>query len=390
VNQDDIQLGLRLGSQFLVRSQRDAGNFRYEYNWLTQKETEEDNPVRQAGTLWGLTTLHLDDPQTGLLPAIRKGLQYFEKHSKDFSGGRRLMIYPGQEPQKLGAVALLALSHIEVLRRPEALESPEEKKTLEAHLEGYLKAILAARTGKNNFYKFYDGKTGRAFGPTSPYYDGECLLALVKAAKYLGHNYLLPDIKVSAQAGWKKNVRLGLKITEAEDRDQKKLEMDAKKKDKAMKRMKGYYQWGSMAWYELMGLEDPVFSKYAPRMLRYSEWNVIRAPKSGNVNTGYAFEGLIPAFVIAVKEGDMLREQKFACAIRQGMDVLHSLQVGHSRARLGERLLGDDDADNSKDERAQGGAQGSRGSPALRIDTTQHQLHALLMAKRLLQQKVLI
>merc|ERR1719482_991994 len=75
VSQDDLQLGLRLGSQFLVNSQRDAGNFRYEYNWLSQKETEEDNPVRQAGTLWGLTLLHVDDPGRDLMSTIRKGLK---------------------------------------------------------------------------------------------------------------------------------------------------------------------------------------------------------------------------------------------------------------------------------------------------------------------------
>jgi len=393
VSQDDLQLGLRLGSQFLVNSQRDAGNFRYEYNWLSQKETEEDDPVRQAGTLWVLTLLHLDEPQSGLMPVIRKGLQYFERNSVEFPGGVRMMLYPGQEPQKLGSVALLALAHIEVLRRPESLESPAEKQALETQLDGYLRAILAARTGKNNFYKYYDGKTGKHFGASSPYYDGECLLALVKAAKYLGHDHLWPQIKAAAEAGWKKNVRPGLNAAEGKIGSNGQLEFAQMGKDAgydASKRMKGYYQWGSMAWYELMGMEDPEFAKYAQRTLRYGDWLNARNP-GNTVNMGYAFEGLIPAFVTAVREGDQEKERKFACAIREGVANLHSLQVGHTKAHdLAEPLAKTSDAKLEKDERAQGGAQGTRASAALRIDTTQHQLHALLMAKRLLQQQALI
>lgn len=392
LDRDDLQLGLRLGSQFLVNSQRDAGNFRYEYNWLSQKETEEDNPVRQAGTLWGLTLLHVDDPGRDLMATIRKGLKYFSQNSVEFPGGARMVNYPGQEPQKLGAVALLALAHIEVLRRPEVLEGAE-KEQLEANLGGYLKALLAARTSKNNFYKFYDGKTGKHFGPTSPYYDGECLLALVKAAKYLSHDHLWPHIKASAEAGWKKNVRKGLMLFEgATATKENSAKMDNWDKQEASKRLKGYYQWGTMAWYELMGLQDPDFEKYAPRTLRFGSWLASKGPsKNVNVNTGYAFEGLIPAFVTAVRQGDHKLENKFACAIRQGMANLHSLQVGHTKAfGLAEPQAKNVDPKLREDSRAQGGAQGSRNSDALRIDTTQHQLHALLMANRLVQHQALI
>jgi len=319
-------------------------------------------------------------------------LQYFDKHSVKFDGNRRLMNYPGQEPQKLGAVALLALSHIEVLRRPELLDS-EEKQQLEASLEGYLTAILSARTGKSNFYKFYDGKTGKHFGPTSPYYDGECLLALVKAAKYLSHDHLWPHIKVSAEAGFKKNVAKGLKLFEVKHRGRgKTAKMEKWDKAQASKRMKGYYQWGTMAWYELLGMENADFSKYSDRTLRYGDWLSSKtAPASSGSNTGYAFEGLIPAFVTAVQLGNEKLQQDFGCTIREGMISLHSLQVGHTKAvGLAEPLPRPADAKLRDEPRAQGGAQGSRGSAALRIDTTQHQLHALLMARRLMQNQPLI
>lgn len=394
VSQDDLELGLRIGTSFLVNSQRKGGNFRYEYNWLSQAESEDDNPVRQAGTLWSLALLHADDRKSGLLPIVRKGLQYFEKHSVEYPGGLRLVNYPGQDPQKLGTVALLALTHIEALRRPETLESDEEKRRLEDHLAGYLRAIVAARTGQNSFYKYYRGSDGKPVeGPSSPYYDGECLLALVKAAKYLGHTHLWDTIKAASEAGWRKNVLLGLQIEEAKSKKEPaatKGELSQKQQDDALKRLKGYYQWASMAWYELLGTEDPNFAKYAQRMLRYGDWMVQKAP-SRTANTGFAYEGLIPAFVTAVRQGDEKREKKLACAIREGMQNLHSLQVGHPRAyRLAEPLAKAGDSEKGKDQRAQGGAQGSRASPALRIDTTQHQMHALLMARRLLEQQALL
>lgn len=386
MSSDDIQLGLDLGSKFLVKSQRNAGNFRYEYNWLTKEETDEDNPVRQAGTLWGLSLLHVDGPQRKLLDTLRKGFQYFAKNSVEYPKRGRMVNYPGQDPQKLGTVALLALSHIEVLRQPELLEA-EEKKRLEADLDGYLKALLSARTSKNNFYKFYDGKTGKPFGPTSPYYDGECLLALVKAAKYLGHDHLWPHIKASAEAGWKKNVQGGLQLLQGgEEKDDKSI------KD-ANARLKGYYQWSSMAWYELLGMDDPDFHKYAPRMLEYGEWllPILRRGTHSKANNGYAFEGIIPAFITAVREGDEKQVQNFGCAIREGIASLHTLQVGHPKAvDLAKGQLKKHDDERQQDERAQGGAQGNGEAPGLRIDTTQHQLHALLMANRLLQKQALI
>lgn len=385
LDQDDLQLGLRLGSQFLLRSQRPAGNFRYVYDWLKQTETDEDNPVRQAGTLWGLSLLHVDDPKSGLMPAIRKGLHYFGKHSVEFPGGLRLTCYPRQENQKLGSVGLLALAHIEVLRRPEALESSEEKQQLEAHLQGYLKAILAARTRNNNFHKFYDGQTGRVFGSSSPYFDGECLLALVKAAKYLGHDHLWSHIKVSAEAGWRKNVLRGLDILQGNLPEDEFTIIDREAQDNAMKHLKGYYQWSTMAWFEMMGTKDPEFEKYGQRTMRYSAW---MADKVAGVdaNTGYALEGLIPAFVTAVQVGNQHLVKKLACTIRDGIENLHSMQVGHTKANgLVER-----DTEKGKDKRALGGAQGDHSSPVLRIDTTQHQLHALLMASRLMGQQALI
>jgi len=391
VNLDDLQLGLSLGSQFLVRSQQAAGNFHYEYNWLSQAEVDDDSAVRQAGTLWVLTLLHVDQPKSERTPAIRKAFQYFDKHSAEFSGGLRKVIYPGQKSQNLGAVALLALAHIEVLRRPEVLESAKEKQLLETHLAGYLKTILAARTHKNNFHKNYDNTTGKHFGPPWAFYDGQSLLALVKAAKYLGHDHLWPHIKASADAGWRQNVLLSLEANKKGRHSKKEVR----------KRLGRYYQWGSMSWYELLGTKDADFTKYSDRMLRCAHWALGRSKRASkgqasrrkhpDAAKGFAFEGLIPAFVTAVQQGDQHLTQELGCAIRKGVENLHSRQVGHTKASaLAELFKKPGDVELCDDPRAQGGVQSLQSSPTLRIDTTQHQLHALLMARRLLQRQALI
>lgn len=374
---DYLASGIDLGARFLVQSQRETGNFRYEYNWQTKEESNDDNPVRQAGTLWGLSLLHLDGiagsngTAEQLLPAIRKGLKYFLEHSSVKSGGRRIIIYPGQAKQKTGVIALLALTHIEVLRKPEKLEQADITE-LQGHLDGYLNTILAAATKKYTFHAAYQ-QDGEAYGPSSAYFDGESLLALVKAAKYLGRDDLWPQIKDFAEGGFKKNVKPGLS-----------WKFEEKDAEKVLKRLKGYYQWGTMAWYELFTSGNPDYSKYAKRSLNYASWLGQHLEGHRKANMGYAFEGLLPAFVTAVATGNRRREKDLACKVRDGVVGLLSMQVSHA---LAEGLASKASA---SDARAIGGCQGSADSSALRIDTTQHQLHAMLMARRLLEQQILI
>ena len=84
---------------------------------------------------------------------------------------------------------------------------------------------------------FYDAfnQYGNRKGDSSPYYDGESLLAITKAAKYLGNRYihLWPMAAGTAQALHKKHVEQALE----EDEDSNET--------------KGVYQWLSMTLFEL-------------------------------------------------------------------------------------------------------------------------------------------
>merc|ERR1711924_224525 len=129
-----------------MNTQKEKGNFRYEYNWQTKDYTDDDNSVRQAGTLWSITLLHADSPSDRLLESARSGIRFFAENSYELpNSGRRIVRYPGEEKAgKTGTVALIALGHIKRIR----------------------------------------GRDGKPYGEGSSYYDGECLLALAKAAKY--------------------------------------------------------------------------------------------------------------------------------------------------------------------------------------------------------------
>eukprot|EP00747_Dinoflagellata_sp_TGD_P161956 gnl/TRDRNA2_/TRDRNA2_179025_c0_seq1.p1 gnl/TRDRNA2_/TRDRNA2_179025_c0~~gnl/TRDRNA2_/TRDRNA2_179025_c0_seq1.p1 ORF type:complete len:450 (-),score=99.22 gnl/TRDRNA2_/TRDRNA2_179025_c0_seq1:375-1724(-) len=368
---EHLKTGIQLGGDFLMNTQKETGNFRYEYNWQTKDYTDDDNSVRQAGTLWSITLLHADSPSDRLLETARSGIRFFAKNSYELpNSGRRIVRYPGEEKAgKTGTVALVALAHIELLRHPEHLQA-EEKKQLEEHLHGYIKTLLHAEMDDHTFHKRIRGRDGKPYGESSSYYDGECLLALAKAAKYLGHDGLWHRLGPMANGGWKKNAKPGLKAV--------------KKGEASTKEMKGYYQWSTMAMYELWSTGKKEYKNYADHILRYADWVRKRQASHGKANMGYAFEGLVPAYVVAVRTGDKKRAGALSCTLKRGLTNLYSMQVGHPRAKgLAKKAP-------SSDQSALGGCQGSVKSPLLRIDTTQHQMHAMLFAKNLFQHEVLV
>lgn len=375
MNEADMQIALRLGRSFMLHSQRTSGDFHYQYNWQKGMDDGEDggvSAVREAGAAWGMALIALDeDLLTGkvsneVLAGTRRGLDFFDKHSKDVRGGRRIVLYPGLEdvPGDTGTLAVLALAHVDYLRTKALSEAERSKRA--KHLKGLLASLQAAVRHDGRIHKHYR-KDGVFMGGYSPYYDGEALLAFVKASKYLGHTEYKPVLKKMAEAGWKRNVVKGLRA------------------GKDAKVMKGYYQWSSMAWYELLTSDQAAdFSAFKKRLVDYGLWIVeVHKLEKRTRNTGYAFEGLIPAYLMArdSKRNDAMRV--LGCAINGGMLRVSKMQIGHplasSLAKKAPMLS-----------RTKGGVQNAFEEPLLRIDTTQHQLHAVIQARRLLQGSELI
>lgn len=350
-----LSRSIQLGTGFLLTHQRPEGNFDYEYDWREGAFSDEDQETRQAGALWGLTLLYPEDRRPQLATAIERGLDFFDQHSRLVKGAR-CTVYPDSSEGVTGTVALVALSYLEYLRA--APELPSERRALfEARLGEYLQQLLKSIHPSGVWYGNFDVSNCKPNGEPSSYSDGEALLALVKAAKYLGHTELLPAILRGAAAGKRLNIDQAL----AKDADSDVT--------------KGFYQWSTMAFYELATSDFPDTQRYGDTVLTLTDWMIDEhAILTRNRNTGYAFEGITHAYALAKQRHDHARQAKYGCVIDVGLEHLLSWQVGGPRPN---RYTA-----HAPDNQALGGIQNSAFEPGLRIDVTQHQLHATQLARQ--------
>jgi hypothetical protein len=357
LNRELLSRSIRLGTSFLLAHQTAEGTFDYEYDWRDRILSEDDQETRQAGALWGLTLLYQDDQRPELAAAIERGLSYFNEHSRLVKGAR-CTVYPGSEVGHAGTVALVALAHIEYLRATTQLTS-ERRDALDKLLGEYLRMLTQSTQNSGLWYGDYELKKCKPKGDPSSYSDGEALLALVKAAKYLGHKELLPDIMTAAAAGKRLNIDEAL----------------AQEPDSDV--TKGYYQWSSMAFYELATSDFPETKVYGDTLLQLADW-VIDTHRilTRNRNTGYAYEGIISAYAFAKQRNDSVRTAKYGCVIDLGLEHLLSWQVG---SPLANRYTS---AVSPADTKAIGGVQNEAFNSALRVDVTQHQMHATQLARQ--------
>lgn len=356
LSKEALEESLSLGTSFILANQKPAGNFEYEYDWLNKTYNPDDNSVRQAGALWGLSLIYAYTHNAKLIGPIERGLVFFEKYSKIRSDGARYIIYPGETDGSLGTVALTALAHIEYLNTHESELSEGALAHHKELLEGYLRFISTAVTKEKLFAGSYD-MNGISGGRPSSYSDGESLLALVKAARYRGYPQWEQQIKELADAGYAINIKQALE----EDPDSDTT--------------KGYYQWSSMAYRELAESGWTDTKKYGEYAIDLADWMIdTHKVLERTRNTAYAFEGILSAYAIANETGDKKHAQKFRCTAETGLSKLASWQLGNSIANTFIT------SQFKEDPRALGGIQNAADEAPLRIDVTQHQMHAVIFA----------
>ena len=352
-----LEESLQLSMRFLHQQQLAAGNFTYEYDWITRACSSQDNAVRQAGTMWALALYQQIRPDPVNAQAAARALAFFHRHSGLTDTGARFIRYPGSEVGHTGTIALCALSLIDLLRSG-GLGADMEHHYL-AQLREYIDQLLAARQPDGLWHQRYELDNGKPFGPASPYFDGESLLALVKAAKYIdGFEHLRPAILSSAASGFRRHILLALR------------------RDPDSPATKGYYQWSTMAFYELVtsGWDDT--AEYAEHILYLADWMIdVHRVLSRARNTAYAFEGLACAFAVAQSRHDGEHVSRYRQVIQQGLSKLLSWQVGHSTAN--EFIRRQRPRANDL-----GGVQNRARDALLRVDVTQHTAHAVLLALR--------
>ncbi|MDP7040628.1 MAG: hypothetical protein QGI45_15845 [Myxococcota bacterium] len=355
-----LNASLELGTTYMLNNQKPEGNFNYAYDWQTEVLDTADNQVRQAGALWGLSLIYNDNPSLKVEKALLKAMAFFREHSQLDQKGRRYIIYPGDARGSIGTVALTALAYVDYLRT-KALEVNRDKKTLALakELDEYLAFIVHAQQKDQRWHARYTHEEGKPIGRASPYFDGESLLALTKAAKYLGYTQYIPIIMKSAQAGYRLNVTEALKL------------------DPDSKTTKGYYQWSSMAFYEMATAGWLGAKPFGQYVIDLADWMIdVHETLRRTRNTAYAYEGIIHAYQLAMLNNNKEKADKFACVIAKGMRKLTSWQVG---SPIANKHVRDQALENPL---ALGGVQNHRKESYLRVDVAQHQMHAALLARR--------
>ena len=355
-----LDASLAVGRQYLLLNQRYEGNFNYEYNFRTGELNPQDSQVRQAGATWGVATIHRDQPSEETHAALAHAIHFFKRHSVRTDDGRRFVVYPGDVHGRTGTVALVSLALIDFITTlPEGAERAE----MTVLLNEYMKFLVSLRhtNGENqgHFFGTYDYETGQGHGEPSPYFDGESLLAMTKACRNTGMTELEGPILESAENMYQRYVT------------------EARKVDPDSNLTKGFYQWSTMAFFQIHEAGWSKSDKFAERAIDLAHWMIdVHHTLRRTRNTAYAHEGLVTAWELARQIGKKAARDKFGRVVDEGLTKLTSWQVGGPNPNPWLRQW------PTKDLLAIGGIMNSESEPKLRIDVAQHQMHAVLLARR--------
>ena len=352
-----LQDSLELGSQFLVNNQRQPGNFNYEYDFVRETQSTNDNEVRQAGALWGTSLLYQELHSSTLQDTFLKGIDFFKSCTIQDDTSLQWIAYPDDnEYGSTGTIALVCLSLIDFLR-----SSPEINSTVQVSLqqdfEKYLTFLLSLRMENGLFHQYYYLSNGTGYGPSSPYADGEALLTLCKAYNYQDQTHLKNSIIETAYRTYQNHI------------------IDALEIDNDSSITKGFFQWGIMSYYEMLQTDWENIDNYSTVIISLADWMIdVHRTLERTRNTAYAYEGIIHAYIIAKEQQDNYHMNKFKNVIDVGLYKLTSWQVN---GPIPNEYLKNH---TTSDPLAIGGVMNHKEEPFLRIDVTQHQMHAVILA----------
>jgi UDP-N-acetylmuramoyl-tripeptide--D-alanyl-D-alanine ligase len=358
-----LEESFRKGRQFMISNQKKSGNFNYQYDFVEKEMAKDDHQVRQAGALWGLALMYQYEQTPENKAALEKGLKFFFDHTQEGAvEGALLIAYPGEYTCHTGTVALVALSIIEYLRTEKAENTKIEDKfrrELIAKLNGYIEHLKFLRLKNKHFSSFSFLPIKIKYWSFSPYYDGESIFCLIKAAKYLGYTDLIPLIEDSAMVMAKYYT------------------IDQWRDDTYSDETKGFFQWGCMAFWEYQDARWKNAEVFGDSVLSLAWWMIhIHNTPQRTRNTGYAYEGIIHAYQLAKARKHQAALNDLAYTIDKGLHKLTTWQVG-GPLQFRNRFLFDH---QTNDPLAIGGVMNHKTEPFLRIDITQHQMHSVIQA----------
>ncbi len=359
LSRDHLVTAIEAARVYYLNHQLKEGNFLYAFEVVSNQQFSDDNQVRQAGALWGLSCLNRDRFNENTRRAVLSGLEFFIANRKKFPEGQLIITYPGEDVLKTGTVALFCLAITEFLIGQEKFLPAEVKHRYESVLLDHLRYLQHLELPDGSWVHVHDLPSGYRDPVGKSYYDGEALLAYCKAARYLQREELLPRIQFALP-------RLIQRYL-----------LDCWKPGGNPEETKGFSQWGAMAFAECVEAGWEHTDGAAEAAMALAWWQIhSNKIESRDGNTAYAVEGLIASWRVAKQRGDqpsmaILRAVSERCLAR-----LMLCQIGgpfHSQNEFFQSLP-------RIEPRAFGGITAAVHSGAIRIDNVQHQLHAMLLA----------
>ncbi|MBI1373059.1 MAG: hypothetical protein GC159_10040 [Phycisphaera sp.] len=365
VTRDLLDASLQLGRRHLLANQLDDGRFRYEFDFTTDRDTTDELVVRRAGALWGVALIHRDAPTPQTADAIARGVDFFVRNSRLDDKGRRFVGYPGLDVGTTGTQALVCLAIIDTLP---TLDAADPARVAYADtLRQLIAGLMRLRLPSGQFFGKYAHNDGAGLDAPSPYSDGEALLALVRYARLTG------DADVRDKA-----------IESAEAMRRAYVADDLAHAGPAAGVDAAFFQWGAMAYFDMYdaGWPDAAgcgqlvvdMARWMARGLGWTDDAVLGAQR--DANSAWVLEGVIVAREAARRLGHADDAIQLDRAIDDQLYRIMTWQVGSSTAN--EFLMTHPPASDA----AIGGVMRGPSDPVLRIDYTEHQMHAVLLARR--------
>lgn len=365
---------------YIISQQSSRGNFRYSMDLTDPEFTElNDNAVRQAGTLWSICNLNRDRFNEPTRQTCLLALDFFIHYTRPLpNSDLKVITYKGNRQVKTGMVALFCLGVIDFLTGQEKYMSSEQQQPYLEALYDNLRFLRSQEMANGCWVKDYTNDPTKPPLPpgeepeTSPYYNGEAMLAYLFAVRFYRDRPELP-----APEGLEERVHYAM------PRLLRHYAVECLRSDEGMAETKGFFQWGLMScalYHDLF--PDSIPSIIENAALALSWWQIFNnRMDTRNGNTAYAIEGLVAAWHIAHQNGRAVEAQKIYDAIEKTLAKLMTWQVGGPFESYNPFLLKWKDKTPAA---AYGGVTESATSGYIRIDNVQHQLHAMLLARQYL------
>ena len=374
---DMLDEAIEAARAYYLGAQLPLGNFRYGLEISTDQVSESDNQVRQAGALWGLSNLNRERFTEPTRRAVILGLDFFIRGMNQPPNGLpKVITYKGARTIKTGTIALFCLATIDFLEGQERYLSDEQcrpyREALESNL-AFLRAMELPDGSWREEFNVDDAATGALCRVSSPYFDGESLLAYLCALRYYDAR---PQL--TAPEGMAERVESALPMLI------RKYCVDALLPGGDTDLAKGFCQWGMMS-FALYCRRKPGTSNAeaaAQAAMTLAWWQLYgNEVEHRPGNTGYAVEGLVAAWDIATQAGAKEDAETLRQVILRLLGKLITYQIGGPLEDRNPFIVY---CRPYLPERAQGGILSGQDVGFIRIDNVQHQLHAMLLARKML------